>query len=843
MKNQVRLQSGSLGFREGLGLFLISAATLTFEINLSRLFSVAQFYHFAFMIVSIALLGFGASGSFLAIFPGFSKAKPGKTLAWLAVACGLSMIGAYLLANWLPFDSFRIAWDYRQVYILIVHYLALAAPFFFSGMAVGLLLTIYPQTPGRTYAINLIGSALGCGLALIFPGFIGGVGTVVASSGLACLGVINLFGSEQYPLSSLRKDRAENKISNKRLISRSNILITIVTIAILTFTFFNIRFRLGGERSNDITALQISPYKALSYALQYPGARLIYQRWNAFSRVDLVRSNGIRSLPGLSYRYLGLPPPEDGLFVDGDEISPVVLPTKNNAYIEYLPATIAFILRPRANILILEPRGGLDITTAKISGARSITAVEVNPLIIEAAAYIYNQPEVKVINEADRSHLKKTAETYDLIILSLTTSYHPIRSGAYSLIEDYRYTVEAFEDILDHLNPEGIFVYSRWLQDPPSESLRAFGLGVTTLENSGSDPRKNIIAIRGYNTATFFIKKKPFSEDEISRLKEFANQRAFDLIYAPNIFPEETNRYNVLPASTYYLTFLELLNTVPRDTFYNTYPFDVTPPTDDHPFFGHYFKWSQAKQILAEIGKTWQPFGGAGYFVVLALLILATLLAILLILLPALVPSYRRYPPDSEGPHPKSYPQIMILYFGLIGIAYLLVEIPLIQRFILYLGQPAYAFTTVLFTLLIFSGLGSHLSHRISIIFALGGLVFLLVGTPAFLPNFFNLTLGYSLKLRLALTFLILAPIGFLMGIPFPSGISWMTTRSEYTRYIPWIWGVNGSTSVISAVLAALLAISIGFSWVFRLGALCYALALIMIWITARLGLAPPLRQ
>jgi hypothetical protein len=209
--------------------------------------------------------------------------------------------------------------------------------------------------------------------------------------------------------------------------------------------------------------------------------------------------------------------------------------------------------------------------------------------------------------------------------------------------------------------------------------------------------------------------------------------RAFDMTYAPGLRPEETNRYNILPEPVYYQAFMALLSAQSRAAFYAAYPFEITPPTDDRPFFGHFFKWSQAPQVWAELGKTWQPFGGAGYFVILALLALATLLATLLILLPLAVQGFlshaRRAASGGDGRSPQPSSSLCVraggsprpavwlhfLYFSLLGFAYLLVEVPLIQRFILYLGHPAYAMTAVLFALLLFSGTGSQWGRRISL--------------------------------------------------------------------------------------------------------------------------------
>jgi hypothetical protein len=802
------------------GLGLLSAATLAFEITLTRLFSVAQFYHFAFMIVSIALLGFGASGTALAIFPTLGRKDPQKSLAILACATGLSILGAYLLSNGLPFDSFSIAWDRRQVAILILDYFALATPFFFSGMAVGLLLAIFPRSPGQIYSANLLGSAVGCLIALAAPSRLGGEGTVVLSSGLAALGGIACLGR--------RHPRTSHSIVRQALAgSLAFLLLAIATL--------DLGLRLVGRPGLPGLEVKISPYKSLSYALQQPGAEVTFRRWNAFSRIDVVHSTSIHSVPGLSYRYLQPLPLTDGLLVDGDDLSPILPSGTDNAFMDYLPSAVAYHLRPAANALVLEPRGGLDILSALELGALQVTAVEANPLIVESAGYAYQDPRVEVLLESERSTLRRSADQFDIIVFPLTSSYHPIHSGAYSLAEDYRYTVESFQESLSHLRPDGLLVVTRWLQDPPSEDLRTFALAVTALERNGDDPRAQVAAFRGYNTLTILVRNGAFLPEELQAIRAFASKRAFDLVYAPDIREEETNRYNILPDSIYYRAFTGLLNASPRQDFFAAYPYDVTPPTDDHPFFGHFFKWSQAGQILAELGSTWQPFGGAGYFILLSVLLLATILSVALILLPL---AFRKSAKTNRAEIKTLLPPL--LYFVMIGLAYLLVEIPLIQRFILYLGQPAYAMATVLFSLLLFSALGSSLSRRLNHPLALGGLTVLLLVIPLLLPVLFEWTLGLAFPVRLVISMAVLAPVGFLMGVPFPAGIRWMREGPGHTRteapteknagsiQIPWIWAANGASSVIASILAALLALSFGFTWVLRLGALCYAGA----WLT-----------
>jgi hypothetical protein len=819
ISSHVYQQSQSLN-RQAIwpGLFMLSAATLAFEVNLTRLFSVAQFYHFAFMIVSVALLGYGASGTALSIFTTLQRGKPARSLGYLAFATGVSMVIAFMLINWLPFDSYSMIWDRRQVFLLILHYIFLASPFFFSGMALGILLTRFPDQAGSTYAVNLFGSAFGCVIALVAPSQLGGEGMVTLSSLLAALAALVCLPHLHY----------------KRISTILGIF------ALLLFNVIDLSLRLTVHTGLDFLDLHISPYKSLSYALQYPGSKVIYHQWNAFSLVDVVQSGGIHSLPGLSYRYLQPLPRLDGLLVDGDDLNPIIAPSSDLAFTAYLPTAVAFQLRPSASTLVLEPRGGLDVMTALALSYGAVTCVEINPLIV-AAVPVYTDPRVQINVESERSFLQRTHAQYDVIVLSLISSFHPVQSGAYALSEDYRYTTESFQQMLNHLAPNGLLVASRWLQDPPSEDLRLFALAVTGVEAFGAVPHEQIVAFRGYNTATVLIKNGEFSPIELMKIREFTSKHAFDLTYAPDIQASETNQYNILAESKYYQTYLNLLESNPRQSFYDAYAYDVQPPTDDHPFFGHLFKWAQAPQILAEFGKAWLPFGGGGYFVILALFILAIILAGALILLPVLLWNFiKRNIHHAASPFTKRN----LIYFGMLGFAFLFVEIPLLQRFILYLGNTVYAVTMVLFSLLFFSGLGSQCSKRVSLRLSLVVLILTILVIPLLLPHLFEWTLGFPLIIRMGVTVLSLSPIGFLMGIPFPAGIQALTGRQaqdmemqkEVTPRleIPWIWAVNGSASVISPILAALLALSFGFNIVLQVGAFCYAAALFTVWMSLR---------
>jgi SAM-dependent methyltransferase len=773
-----------------LGLFLLSAAALAFEITLTRLFSVTQWYHFAFLAVSVALLGYGASGTALSLVPRWAKPPTARRALILALFFAVSTISAYLSLNHLPFDSYRIAWERIQILYLVLYYLALTVPFFCAGLVTGLMLTAYPQRAARLYAANLLGSALG-GLVPVLAFPLLGEGTVLIIAALGLLAALAF----QYPVF---------KIQQKVL------LLVPCCLLVLLAWFLPAPFQ-----------LRLSPYKGLSQVLRFPDAQIVWQRWNAFSRVDRVASSAIRSAPGLSLDYPGELPGEDGLFVDGDDLSPAVTGTSDlQGFTDYLPVALLYELRPQGRALVLEPKGGLDLWVALGQGAASVTAVESNPLLVEAAGGVYRDAQVQVVVEEGRSYAHRSQESFDIIHLALSDSYRPVTSGAYSLGERYDLTVEAFEDYLQRLRPGGLLVIERWLQLPPSETLRAGATAVEALRRAGvDDPATQLAVVRGWQIGLILVKNGAFTPAELAAIRAFSQAQDLDLVALPGLTEAETNQYNVLPEPVYYRAFRQLLSE--PEAIYAEQAYDVRPSTDDHPFFFHFFKWDQTRAILQQLGRTWQPWGGSGYFVLVALLAVALITSAILILLPLALTG--RGGQGLKGPRGR-----VLAYFGLLGLGFLFVEIPLMQRFILFLGQPIYAFTAVVAALLLFSGLGSLFAPRLSVRWTLPLLTVAILLYPVGLPLLFQALLGAPLSVRLLATGISLAPLGFLMGIPFPGGLVWLQDRAP--GLIPWAWAVNGCTSVLAAVLAALVALSAGFSWVLGAAALAYAGA----WVALR---------
>lgn len=789
-----------------LGILLLSSATLLFEITLTRVFSVAQWYHFAFMVVSLALLGFGASGSLLSVFPRLGRKRLDASLALFSIGFSATVLVGYILVNVIPFDSFRVGLEGRQLLYLVAYYVSLAIPFFFTGLALGVALSRIPANAGKVYGFNMIGSGLGCLLVLIGPSVFGGGGTVI----LACL-----LGLAAAFLFWLRFSKA---LAGVVLASGAGLIVLL----------FNLPSGLD---------IKMSPYKSMSQVLLQPEAQTVWSRWNAFSRVDVIEGSAMHAAPGLSLAYGDALPPQTAIAVDGEDLSPISKTgVQEAAFTEYLPTALAYHLSPGPRALIIEPQGGLDLLSALHHGSASVVSVVSNPLVVEAArrygqegSQLFSDARVQVVTEGARSYLRRSREPFDVVQLSLTDSLRVVVAGSYSLSESYLYTVEAFKEYYRHLAPQGVLSVTRWIQLPPSQGIRLASLAVAALDELGvAEPERHVVAIRTLQTITLLVKQSPVTPDDVEVIRRFCEQRQFDMVYFPGIGPGDLNRYGILPHEVYHEAFNSILFPSEREGFLSEYAYDVSATSDDRPFFFHSFKWGQVPSILESLGKTWQPFGGFGFLVVVVLLATAMVASVVFILLPL------AFGPRSRRGTPRRFRWRVLGYFGALGIGYLFIEIPLMQRFILFVDQPTYSFAVVLFTILVCSGLGSLASDRLARVLPQAILVLALLTAlyPLILSSFFGAALGLALPFRLLVSVGILAPLSFLMGIPFPLGVKIVGDASP--ELIPWAWGINGCASVVASVLAMVLALSFGFSWVLVGAAAAYLAGVAAMFAVAR---------
>lgn len=792
------------------------------ESTLTRFLAVSQFYHFAFLVVSLALLGFGASGSLLSVFPNWFISndsqkvdKLGRLFVISGIGFALSVGIAYLIINLLPFDSYSIVWDRRQVLYLSLYYLALAVPFMFAGIGIGASLSSETGKSNLIYAVNLLGSAVGIVLSLAVMQVTGVPGAMLVS---ALTALVAVAGYQPW--------RPKRVYAGLAAVLLPGVLILSYLI------WLNTGFKAP-------IGVNVSPYKGLAYAMRIPGSERMFGSWNAFSRLDVLSGASTRVMPGLSYTFPENPPQQNGLAVDAENLQPITLidPLQFESG-GYLPEAAAFEIKPQATVLVIEPGGGLGVLQALSGGAQQVMAIVSNPLVLKAVSRtspnfdIYSEERVKVETSSSRVFLKSTNESFDLIFTPLTTPYRPIASGAYSLSETYDLTFDAVREMLFRLSEDGILIITRWLQTPPSETLRSLATILLALEESDfDDPGEKIIAYRGVQTMTILTKPGGWEAAELIKLHQVLEDLRFDLVWSPGISPEMVNRYNKLPEPVYYQAARELVSRQDRAAFIKNYSFDIQPVTDDKPFFFHFFKWEQTPQIMANLGRVWQPFGGSGFFVLIALLILVTGFSLLLIILPLVVRSNTKstFRETERDQNERASYWRVFSYFSCIGLAFLFIEIPLIQMGILLVEHPVYAFAIVVVTLLTFSSIGSlvsrhsYIPRKVSmvVVFALALL------TPILVKLIQDYFLGWSIMPRALIFGLSLVPLGISMGLPFPFGLEWL--ESSRRSLIPWAWAVNGFASVVASVLAALLVLSYGFSFVLILGAAFYGIAALVL--------------
>ena len=790
-----------------LGIFLTSAATLTLELSIIRLLSVAQWHHFAFLVVSMALLGYGASGSFLSSFPSLLKGDPLGLLSRASALFSVSALLAYLAGNWIPFDLARVSFDRWQTLYLFLFYLVFSVPFFFSGLVISSALTHWNAMAGKLYSSDLAGASLGCLLPLGLFGILGGPGTLLFS----CL----LGGLASAVFGWMKKSRG-------------------VFPWIWTGFFALLLFWQPSWMD-----LRLSPYKSLSTALRFPGARLLETHWNAFSRVDVLESPAARTAPGLSLEYLNPLPQQLGLTLDGNQLNAITRFRGEPAgagelkFLDFLPSSFPYRNLPPQRVLVLESRGGLEVLNALYHGTREVIAVETNPMIVELlktkygefSGRIYDRPEVRAVVEDGRSYLRRSSASFDLIVLPLGESLGASAAGIGGLREDYRLTVEAFGEYLKALKPGGFLSFSLYLLPPPRGEMRLVSTIQEALVKEGKHPADHLLAFRTWGTFSLLVKKDSIKAGEVEDLKDFCRQMRFDLVYYPGISRGEVNLYNRFPRPFYFEGLQGLLRE--GEMYSSRYPFDLSPATDDRPFFHSFFRWKYWPEIYRLAGGKWQILLEGG-FLVPVVFFLALLLSILFIILPLF------FKKRGEGGMVGNFPFAWLAYFSALGLGFMFVEISLIQKLILFLGHPIYSVSLVIFSLLVSAGIGSRFSLRFDgrsfrelkiLLLFLGGLLF----ASAFLyPRIFSFFQGSPAFFRWLLTFALIGALGFFMGMPFPMGIRRAASRGQVC--VSWGWCANGCASVLGAILPVLLALTWGFQVVFFLSCLCYLIALLAVW-------------
>lgn len=783
-----------------MGVVLVAAAGLGEELVLTRLMSLTLYHHFAFLAVSLAMLGMGFGGVAVHAYPGLARTDGvSRRMAWVALAFAASIVPSFVAQQGLPLS---MAPSIGALVSTTGKTLALATPFFFVGIFMAIALRHYATDAARVYGADLLGASLGCALSVGLLEWLGGRGALMSLSVLGGMGAWILFMSDTTVAVKVRRWKP--------------LALVLPVIA-------------ASLAAGALIELRPPNRKA--------GSDPIVERWNAFSRVGVYNVADPRKTlrETVSARYAGEFPAAKFIQIDSSAGSHILDFSHGDLHrLEYLLHDVAyagFQLNDRnGKVLVIGPGGGRDVLAALLSGRNAITGVEVNPLITDLvrnefgdfSGHLWQRPGLQLVVDEARSYLARDPESYAFIHASLACTWAATAGGAFVLSENALYTVEAFRDYVGHLDDDGILSMTMWYRGRPGELLRLVGLGQHVLRERGVAEPGRHIAVVGHSDGstfagglptgfgTFLLKKSPFQPDELSRLRNLVERLGFDLLYAPGLAGDAT--------------FKTLLEAEPQ-ALIKAYPLDIAPPTDDRPFFFYQMRPSDYVRTLLgsnKAGEGSDPLHRAVAGILVGLLAATTFWVLLLLIVPL---AWKNRRTVGSGPHTSR----TLAYFAFIGLAFMLVEIPLLQRLTIFLGKPIYAFSVVLFTLLVCAGAGSLLSKRITqrsdravhAIFALLSLLLLLV--VFLLPDLLARAMGGAESLRILLALVCIAPLGFLLGFPLPLMVARLATQDQ--ALIPLAWAVNGGSSVMASILAMVISINWGLQATLLSGFACYLAA------------------
>ena len=784
---------------------VLSAATLGYEILLTRLLSIVQWHHFAFLVISVALLGFGASGTILMVLGDRIRTRIEPFLALTALAFGLAAPVSFAIAERVPFNVLDAPWSPGSLGWLLVIELLLAVPFFFAATGIGRALMVFRSRLSRVYAADLAGAGIGAaasvGVLYLVPperalDFVCGLGAVA--------GALAVWGRGRNP-------------------GRRPLLLLCVVVLALS------GFGVTGE-------LRISPFKPLPQALRVTGAALVETRSGPLGMVSAVENHEVplRSAPGLSLLARATVPEQAALFVDADGPIPIVRHDAPSppAYLEDLTSALPYRMAEEPRVLVLGAGGGAAVLQALGAGARSVDAVELQPHVVamvrgryrDFSGGLYEHPSVRVHVADPRAFVEASGDEYDLVqVVALGSG----TAGLHALESQRLLTVEAVRAVLARLSSQGVAAFTVRTRLPPRDGVRLLAtvLGALQAESIGP-PGGHVAWIRSWSTTTLVVSRPPLSDPQVGAVRAFAGRRAFDLIHVPGMTPDEANRFNVLDRPYFHEAAQRLLGGQ-RETFVRGYKFDIRPATDDRPYFWSFFRWAHAPEILALSRRGGIGLLDVGYLALPAALVQAIVASAALILLPLLAIR-------GERGGARRWPALA--GFFCIGLAFLLVEIAFIGRFTIILSHPVHALVVVLAAFLLFAGVGSYLSARRGTGASISGPVTGIAAVATIYalasPWVVSTLIGAPSALKIGAAFALIAPLATLMGMPFPRALARLNAVDP--SLLPWAWGINGCASVIGAVLATLVAIHHGHTVVILSGVALYLLAAVFIGRMAR---------
>ena len=889
------------------GIFILAGSILLLEIALTRVLAVMMWHHMTYMVVSVALLGFGASGSILtARGEGLATGSPARALTWFTLAYGVSVVVAFCVATRIPIDTLQI-WSAKWNFVaLALFYAVISTPFLFGGFAIGLALTRLSKHIGRLYFFDLMGSAVGGGLSVWLLSTLGSSATVMVAA------TLGLLAATVFAAGSGRR------------------LLMVAVPALMAGVALSVAFATGLVEWD----VPFAPGKEFA---GLPPSMKAVRIASPTAEVEVAPSGRAPLIMGGNFGIVDRRAPT-GRFLGQDGTAPTFL-YKDAASIETFPylddaqagsAYVAFEARGGSDpdVLVIGVGGGIDVMIALGNNAGHVTAVEVNRAMVEVlterfADYLGGlflpdahplSDRIELVHGEGRSFVRSRDHRYDIIQLSGVDSYTALSTGAYTVSESYLYTIEAIQDFYESLNDDGYVCFSRILlghPKKPRETLRLANTAISALAQLGiDDPERRVAVFQGHDWASTMIKRGEFTPAEIAALRDFASREGFwGLAFDPlegdapplhsNVPYDHTARREIrknvsqgavadLPAvlgggepaaimirayehrlrdedgvaamlidelrtqvaesrrgefdakvrelvdepaaagrdaERYFEQtrddFEALLRTPgpDRSAFIAGYPYILTPATDDAPFFFNYYRYGGLFKRATSADNLYWPDYPVGHLVLIASLVQISLLAAALILLPLRALARDRIAAPNAWR--------VFGYFAALGAGFMFVEISLMQKMVLFLGHPTYALSVVLTTLLASAGTGALLAGRIATVSSrvlmsvLAGVVGAVLMTTFACATVLPMVIGADFNVRVALAVGLIAPLGLVLGMPFPLGIR--VLDGECPQLVPWAWAINGLLSVFTSIFCIVLAMQIGFTNVLLVATATYA--------------------
>jgi spermidine synthase len=745
------------------GIALSSFSALLLELALTRLFSVILFYHFAFLAISIALLGLGAGGVFAHLWKEWLNAWDIRHIA--GVCCGLNAVVVLLVLEIVLHVPVSLELSGGNFLRLTVIYMCSAIPFFLTGLQCSVIFARESSQIPKLYGADLTGGALACLAIVPLLNWIGGPNAILFAALMSAIA-----SAVWSPAANLRKAALGLSAGLGLLIA-------------LNFSgrLIDVVWAKGVRRTN-----------------------VEFSRWNAISRIEVDRNDD-------GSRVIVIDADANTYIMNADPAR--WQGSESQANLMASPAAVVNALRPRGDYAIIGPGGGVDVLRAVANGSHSVTGIEINPIIANTimreryadfAYHLYQRPDVHLYVGDGRSFIRNARDNFDVVQMTLVDTWASTAAGAFALSENSLYTTEAFREYFEHLKPDGMIAVTRWEFQEPREALRVVSVAMEALHKLGvADVSHNFVVVSEGELdedgipVTVLVKKSAFTPEEEAKVRQHIGGHApLKLLYAPS------------EAAS---AFAGLIRSNNPQVFTRSYPYNVTPVSDNAPFF--FFTLKPGRLLTSDTrAMDWKVNLGVA---VLGMLLIISVLAVLAFLIVPLLVQKREKQPTGA-----------LFYFVAVGLGYILVEVTFIQRFVLFLGHPTYALTVVVFLMLLSSGTGSIASRKLiansqRVWLPLTVIVAALLFYVAALPILLDRLVGEAFSIKLVISAIVLVPLGFVMGMPFPTGL-----RSLGEKSIEWAWAMNAASSVLGSVLAIVIAIQFGLNFTLICGAAAYFLAL-----------------